>query len=131
MGRARLASVLAVAWAAIQAWSLLLLRFYPPQHIVGWSLCVAFLLVAIGLWLARPWARVLLLVLGVGFIVFYAAGFFVTGLPCAGDGSNCNIPLVLSQPLVTVAALVALLKPLASNPTMERDARKSGARPSL
>ena len=131
MGRARLASVLTLVWSAIQAWSLLLLGFYPARHVVGWGLCAIFVAIAIGLWLARPWARVTFLVVGSGFVIFYATAYYLAGLPCAGDSSSCNMPLVLSQPILTVATLAILLMPLASNPTIERDARKSGARPSL
>jgi len=125
----RLASVLTVVWCVIQAWSLLLLRFYPAQHVVAWGLCVVFLAVAVGLWLAKSWARVSYLVLGGAFVIFYAIAWYLTGFPCA-EGSGCNVPLVLSQPLLTVATLAILLRPLASNPTIERDAPQAG-RPSL
>jgi uncharacterized membrane protein len=131
MSRARLASLLTLLWSAIQAWSLVLLGFYPAFHIVGWGLCAIFLTIAIGLWFAKPWARVSFLVLGSGFVIFYIAAYYLARLPCASDSSSCNIPLVLSQPMLTIATLAILLRPLASNPTMERDARKSGARPSL
>ena len=129
MARARIASVLVIGWGAIQVWTLLLLHFYPPQHIVGWSLCVVALLVAIALWLAKPWARVLFLVFGSGFVVFYVVVFYLSGFSCATDSSGCSIPLLLSQPLLMIAALALLVRPMASNPTIERDAPQA-ARPS-
>ena len=128
MNRARLASVLIALWSAVQAWSLLLIHYYPAQHPIGWILCVVFLAISIGLWLSRPWARVLFLVVGSGFVVFYAATFYFTGL-CTGDSSSCNVLLVLSQPVLTIAALATLVRSLASNPTIERDAPQAG-RPS-
>jgi uncharacterized membrane protein len=131
MGRARVASLLTLLWSAIQAWSLLLLGFYPARHMLGWGLCVLFLAISVGLWLAKPWARVSFLILGTGFVIFYATAYYFAALPCATDSSTCNMSLVLSQPLLTFATLAILFKPLASNPTIERDARKSGARPSL
>jgi len=130
MNRARLASVLVVAWSGVQAWSLLLLRFYPAQHMTGWILCAMFLAIAVGLWLAKPWARVLFLAVGSGFVVFYAAGFFLTDLPCAKESSSCNVPLLLSQPVLMIAALAILFRPMTSNRTIERDAPQAG-RPSL
>ena len=129
MSRVRLASVLTVVWCAIQVWSLLLLRFYPTHHVAAWALCVIFLAVAVGLWLAKPWARVSYLVLGGGFVIFYVVAWYLTGFPCAEGSSGCNVPLVLSQPMLTIATLAILLRPLASNPTIERDAPQA-ARPS-
>ncbi len=129
MSRVRLASVLTVVWCAIQAWSLLLLHFYPKGHVVAWALCIIFLAVAVGLWLAKPWARMSYLVLGGGFVIFYVVAWYLTGFPCAEGSSGCNVPLVLSQPMLTIATLAILLRPLASNPTIERDAPQA-ARPS-
>jgi hypothetical protein len=129
MNRARLASLLTLLWSAIQGWSLLLLGFYPAYHIVAWGLCVVFLAVAVGLWLAKPWARVSYLVLGGGFVIFYVVAWYLTGFPCAEGSSGCNVPLVLSQPMLTIATLAILLKPLASNPTIERDAPQADAQP--
>jgi hypothetical protein len=128
MARARFASVLVLGWSAIQVWTLLLLHFYPLQHIVGWSLSVLALLIAIALWVEKPWARVLFLVFGGGFVVFYAVVFYLSGFSCA-TGSGCSIPLLLSQPLLLIAALALMVRPLASNPTIERDAPQA-ARPS-
>ena len=128
MIRARLASLLTVLWSVIQAWSLLLLHFYPSRHFVGWGLCAVSLTIAIGLWLAKPWARVSFLVFGGGFVIFYAAAYYLAVFPCDHD-SSCNIPLVLSQPILMIATLGILFRPLASNPTIERDAPPA-ARPS-
>jgi hypothetical protein len=126
MSRVRLASVLTVLWCLVQAWSLLLLRFYPAQRVVAWGICVVFLAVAIGLWLAKPWARVSYLFLGGGFLIFYAISSYLTGFPCAEGSSGCNVPLILSQPMLTIATLAILLRPLAPNPTIERDAPEAG-----
>jgi len=130
MIRSRLASVLALLWSAVQAWSLMLLGFRPALHVVGWGLCVVFLTIAVGLWLAKPWARISFLVIGSGFVIFYVGAYYLSDLPCARDSSGCNIPLILSQPILTIATLAILFRPLASNPTIERDAPQAG-RPSL
>src|SRR5712692_3004940 len=87
-----------------------------------WGLCVVFLTIAVGLWLAKPWARISFLVIGSGFVVFYAGAYYLSDLPCARDSSGCNIPLILSQPILTIATLAILFRPLASNPTIERNA---------
>src|SRR5258706_12394214 len=108
MNRARLASVLVVAWSGIQAWSLLLLRFYPAQHMTGWILCVMFLAIAIGLWLANTWARVLFLDVGIGFVVFFAAVFFLTGLPSTHDTASCTVPLLHVHLAFLLSALSSL-----------------------
>lgn len=129
MNRARLASLLTLLWGAIQGWSLLTLGFYPASHFVAWVICVASFIIALGLWIAKPWARVSYLIAGSGFVIFYAVASYLTGFPCASDSTGCNIPLVLSQPILTVATLAILLRSLLSNPAVEHDPRNSETHP--
>jgi hypothetical protein len=114
MNRARLASVLTLLWAAVQVGSLLIMRFYPPRHLSGWGIALALLVISGGLWLQKPWARISLLVVGGVLVVFYATVTYRYGFPCRNDFPGCY-PWAISQPFLVVAALAALLWPLASN----------------
>jgi hypothetical protein len=115
MIRARLASLLTLLWSAIQAWSLWNLHFYPRQHPLGWGLCVFFLAISVGLWLRPPWARIAFLLVGSILAISYVAAYYFAQTPCTKDMSGCHPLLILSQPLLTVVALVILMKPLAPN----------------
>jgi hypothetical protein len=115
MSRARLGSLLALLWSAVQVWSLFNLRFYPSQHPLGWTLCVVFLAISTGLWLRQPWARTAFLVVGGVLLVSYAVAYYFAQTPCMKDMSGCHPLLILSQPLLTAVGLATLAKPLASN----------------
>jgi hypothetical protein len=114
MSRARLASVLSLLWAAIQVGSLLVLGFYPPRHLSGWGIAIAFLVISGGLWLGKPWARVSLFAVGGILLAFYATLMYLRGFPCTKDSPGCLI-WAISQPALVVAALATLLSPLASD----------------
>lgn len=131
MNRSRLASIIVFLWGVLQVWSLLLIGFYPKAHPVGWVLCLVAFGISVGLWMGKPWARITFLILGGGLAVSYAVVYFLGLTPCARDMAGCNVLLIISQPVLTLAALAILLKPFASNHTIERDARRNGARPSL
>ena len=115
MNRTRLGSLLALLWSAVQLGSLLKLRFYPSQHLLGWTLCVVLLAISAGLWLRRPWARIAFLVTGGALLVSYAAAYYFAQTPCMKDMSGCHPLLILSQPLLIAVGLAVLAKPLASN----------------
>src|SRR5215475_9963538 len=89
MNHLRLASVLTLLWAAVQAGSLLLLGFYPPEHLSYWGLAIAFLVLSGGLWHQRPWARVCLFVVG-GLLLVFNITEFRYGFPCARDSADCS-----------------------------------------
>ncbi len=115
MSRGRLGSLLALLWSAIQARTLVYLRFYPPRHVVGWGLCAIFLAISVGLWLGKPWARMSFLAIGCLFVLVYAGLYLFANVPCWKDLPGCHPLWIASQPLLTIVALVVLWKPLASN----------------
>jgi hypothetical protein len=115
MNRARLGSLLALLWSAIQAWSLWRLGFYPPRHLVGWAFCAVFLAISLGLWQRQPWGRFAFLTLGSVLVISYAIIYFFGQSPCTPNFSGCYPVLIVSQPLLTIVGLAILMKPLASN----------------
>ena len=120
MNRARFGSLIALLWAAIQAWSLWQLGFYPLRRPVGWIFCGVFLVIALGLWLRQPWGRVAFLALGSVLVISYGLVYFFGQSPCTPDFSGCHPVLIISQPLLTIVGLAILMKPLASNQRLER-----------
>jgi uncharacterized membrane protein (DUF2068 family) len=78
-------------------------------------MCVLFLVISVGLWLRQPWARVTFLIVGSIFLVFYVVAYNFLQFPCTNHLVDCYPLLILSQPLLTVGALITLVKRFASN----------------
>jgi hypothetical protein len=112
--RPRLSSLLILFWCAIQVLSLLQLGFSPFRRPVGWILVLVFLAMSVGLLLKKTWgwARASFLIIGTLFAVFYAYAYFFWKPPCANSPGGCDTPWILLQPLLVVAALLLLVKPL-------------------
>jgi hypothetical protein len=120
--RPRLASLLILFWCAIQVSSLLQLGFGPFRRPIGWVLVLVFPAMSVGLLLKKTWgwARACFLTIGALFVVFYAYAYFFWKPRCTESPGGCDTTWILLQPLLVVAALLLLLKPLAFNGRLER-----------
>jgi hypothetical protein len=100
--RSRMASLLAVLWAGVQAHDLVLVGGPPSTHVIGWSLCLIALLLAVLLLTGRNWARLMALVAGLGMLSVY--GWI---------SLRYDIPRLSAwlQPVLDIALVVTLVKP--------------------
>jgi len=108
MGRQRFASALAILWAAVQAYALSVLDFYPPTHVIGWLLFATFVAIAVALWRGAQWGRVAFVVLGAVMLLLYGYTFYSAGYVCTSLGCHAG---ALAQPVLIVLGLVALVGP--------------------
>jgi hypothetical protein len=117
MIRSRVASILILSWLVIQVTSLLKLGFGPFRHPIGWVLVLIFLAMSAGLYQASTcrWARVSFLIIGSSFVVFYAYAYFLWKPPCTETFGGCDTSWIFLQPLLVLATLIVLFKPLSSN----------------
>jgi hypothetical protein len=122
MLRPRLASLLILFWCAIQVSSLLQLGFSLFRRPIGWVLVLVFLAMSAGLLLKKTWrwARASFLIMGALLAVFYAYAYFFWKPPCTESPGGCDTSWIPLQPLLVVAALLLLLKPLAFNVPLAR-----------
>jgi hypothetical protein len=122
MSRERIASILTLAWCALQAWFLTIyVGIVGGRHLLGWGLVGVFLVIAIGLWVSKSWARLSLLVFGGALVIFYAVSYFLYGSGCGRflHWWRCYSQLG-AQPLLMVVALATVLISLVSNNRLER-----------
>jgi hypothetical protein len=122
MVRARYASVILLLWCALQAWSLLAFEnIVHHRRLVGWGVIAIFLAIAGGLWFAKRWARIALLLIGGALLIAYVAIAYFDGAGCSNHSHwfRCY-SMVYSQPLLVVVALAILVRPLAPKSQFER-----------
>jgi len=99
--RRRLASLLAMLWAAVQAYFLLQLGGIASHHVTGWSLCLFALLLAILLVTNKKWARPLAMGAALFMLCMY-------GWICIRQGAPHLTAWI--QPILAGALLMCLVK---------------------
>jgi len=127
MVRARSASLILLLWCAVLTWSLLTFEnIVHHRRLVGWGVIAIFLAICGGLWFAKVWARNCFLLFGGALLIAYVAIAYFDGVGCSNHTHwfRCY-SMVYSQPLLVVAALAILVRPLASNNRFERSRAKS------
>ena|ERR1700722_15051487 len=112
MTRMRIASVFALLWASVQVYDLARLHRFPPEHWLGWIFGLLFVALAAALWIRARVARSLAIFIGAAFGIGYVVIAYRFGLGC-GEGSIRCYGHLLSQPLIVVAMLAAVVVPMA------------------
>jgi hypothetical protein len=110
----RIASVFALLWASVQVYDLASLHRFPPEHWLGWILGLLFVALAPALWIRARVARSLAIIIGAAFGISYVVIAYRFGLECSEGAIRCYGHL-LSQPLIVVAMLAALIVPTTYN----------------
>jgi hypothetical protein len=114
MARMRIASIFALLWASLQVYDLASLHRFPPEHWLGWILGLLFVSLATALWIRARVARSLAILIGIAFAIGYVVTAYRLGLGCDESSIGCYVHL-LSQPLLVLAMLAALVVPMAYN----------------
>jgi hypothetical protein len=113
--RLRIASLLMFIWAAVQAYYLFLIGGFPPSHIIGWTLCLIAVLLALSLLTGNNWVRLITLIASMGMLAKY-------GWICLQDGVP-PFSVAWLQPSLALAILATLVR-VPSNLSFKRDALK-------
>jgi hypothetical protein len=113
--RLRIASLLMFIWAAVQAYYLFLIGGFSPSRIIGWTLCLIAVLLALLLLTRNNWVRLIALIASIGMLAKYGWICFQYGVP--------PFSVAWLQPALALAILATLVK-LPSNLSFKRDALK-------
>jgi len=116
--RMRIASLLMFIWAAVQAYYLFLIGGFPPSHIIGWSLCLIAVLLALSLLTGNIWVRLIALIASIGMLAKYGWICLQYGVP--------PFSMAWLQPALALAILATLVK-LPSHNMLKWDRAKAGS----
>ena len=144
MDRVRLGSLLSLLCSILFAASLLTaVHPYPPGlPYVLWGLCGVLFISSVSLWFQKRWGRIIFLIGGCIYLLYclemlvgvgcagtlascykyhlqsqpsLAVAYHFAKLVCSEESLQCYASFTCIQPVLTIFAMIVLLKPLASN----------------